>query len=621
MARSEISIKSTRFIMLASVCVVVAALYFGQTVLVPIALAILFSFWLAPLVHRLEQLKLPRAIAVLATVAVVFGVLAGIGYIVDIQLSQFSSDLPRYQQNIAAKVKSFRSGDGFLSHIQKAGDEVSNILVGSTTQPAAPATVQPVEPHVAIPLVSSEPAAQTPVALIEEIGSKLLGPVGTMMLVFIFTIFMLIQREDLRDRLIRLVGRSQLTITTQALDEAADRVSRYLLMQSMINGIVGIVVMISLWIIGAANGQSFPSPLLWGLLAALLRFIPYVGIWIAALSPLALSLAVFPGAAVAVEVLTAFVGIELLASQVIEPLMFGFSAGIGTLSVLVAAAFWTWLWGPIGLVLSTPMTVCLVVMGKYVPQLEFLNVLLGDEPALDPSARVYQRLLSLDQEEAGDLVAEYARQMPLEELYDLVLLPALSMAKWDRHRDNIEDDRHAFVLQGIREIVDELGESRRANPPPALPGHVTLPKGSVINVVCLPAHDEADEIVALMLAQVLEFRGYSTTTITTDQLASEMIATVERLHADAVCVSALPPAAVTHARYLRKRLRAKFPDIGMVAGLWTLRGDPARFKERLAVVGNTEVALDLRQAIDQMYQIIQPRLMAPPVESPAMTKS
>jgi methylmalonyl-CoA mutase cobalamin-binding subunit len=299
-----------------------------------------------------------------------------------------------------------------------------------------------------------------------------------------------------------------------------------------------------------------------------------------------------------------------------EPLMFGFSAGIGTLSVLVAATFWTWLWGPIGLVLSTPMTVCLVVMGKYVPQLEFLNILLGDEPALEPSVRVYQRLISLDQEEAGDLVQEYVRKMPLEELYDVVLLPALSMAKWDHHRDNLDDDRHAFVLQGIREIVDELGELRRAAPPadaqtPASIGHINLPKGSVVNVVCLPAHDEADEIAALMFAQLLEFRGYSVTTITTDQLASEMIATVERLKADAVCVSALPPAAVTHARYLRKRLRAKFPDIGMVAGLWTLKGDPIRFKERLAVVGNTQVALDLRQALDQMYQIIQPRLVAP----------
>jgi hypothetical protein len=398
----------------------------------------------------------------------------------------------------------------------------------------------------------------------------------------------------------------------------------------MINGSVGIVVTAALWIIGMMNGMSFPSPLLWGLLAALLRFIPYVGIWIAALIPLGLSLGAFPGAAVALETLAAYAAIELVASQVVEPLMFGFSAGIGTLSVLVAAAFWTWLWGPIGLVLSTPMTVCLVVMGKYVPQLEFLNILLGDEPALEPWARVYQRLLSLDQEEAGDLVEEYFKKMPLEEVYDVVLLPALSMAKWDHHRDNLDDERYAFVLQGLREIVDEMGDQRRAAPPgdpqaAAIEGHVNLPSGSVINVVCLPAHDEADEIAALMFAQLLEFRGYTVTTITTDQLASEMILTVERLKADAVCVSAMPPAAVTHARYLRKRLRAKFPQIGMVAGLWTLKGDPVRFKERLAVVGNTEVALDLRQALHQMYQIIQPHLVvvdrpvatAPRTENPA----
>ncbi len=601
MARSEISIKSTRFTTLASIGVVVAALYFAQSVLVPLALAILISFWLAPAVHRLEQLKLPRTAAVLIIVAVVFGVLGGVSYFVQNQLSQFSHNMETYRDNIRTRVD-------FFSHMKLAGDEVSKILTPPSTQPVEKT---PLPAPTVVPIAQN---SESPLALIEDIGSKLLGPVGTTILVFVFTIFMLLQREDLRDRLIRLVGRSQLTVTTQALDDAADRVSRYLLMQSMINGSVGVAVMAALWIIGLVNGQAFPGPLLWGLLAAMLRFIPFVGIWIAALIPLALSLAAFPGAAVPVETLAAYVGIELLASQVVEPLLFGFSAGIGTLSVLVAAAFWTWLWGPIGLVLSTPLTVCLVVMGKYVPQLEFLNILLGDEPALEPWARVYQRLLSLDQEEAADLVQEYARKMPLEEVYDVVLLPTLSMAKWDYTRNNLDDERHAFVLQGVREIVDELGDQARAAPPREVqaesqPGHVTLPKGSVINVVCLPAHDEADEIAALMFAQLLEFRGYSVTTITTNQLASEMIATVERLKADAVCISALPPAAVTHARYLRKRLRGKFPDIGMIAGLWTLKGDTGRFKERLAVVGNTQVALDLRAALEQMYQLIQVRLV------------
>jgi predicted PurR-regulated permease PerM len=608
MPRSEISIKSTRFVLLASISVVIAGLYFAQEVLVPIALAMLFSFWLAPLVHRLEQIKLPRVVAVLLTVFIVFGVFAGIGLIVNNQLSQLDQNWKTYHDNFKNKIDSFRSGPGFLTHIKQAGEEVSNIFVPPATQPipaAVPVSVSP-----------TSTTNQAPLLLIEDIGSKVVGPFGTSVLVLVFTIFMLIQREDLRDRLIRLVGRSQLTVTTQALDDAADRVSRYLLMQSMINGAVGVAVILALWIIGMVNGISFPSPLLWGLLTALLRFIPYVGIWISALLPLALSLAVYHGAAPLIETLSAYVAIELVASQVMEPLMFGFSAGIGTLAVLVAAAFWTWLWGPIGLVLSTPVTVCLVVMGKYVPQLEFLNVLLGDEPALEPSVRVYQRLISLDQEEAGDLVQDYARKMPLEEVYDTILLPALSMAEWDHHRDNLDAERHTFVLQGIREIVDELGDQRRAAPLPdpqadTQPGHVTLPKGSVINVVCLPAHDEADEIAALMFAQLLEFRGYTPTTITTDQLASEMIATVERLHADAVCISALPPAAVTHARYLRKRLRAKFPDIGMVAGLWTQKGDPTRFKQRLAIVGNTEVALDLRQALEQMYQIIQLKLLAP----------
>jgi predicted PurR-regulated permease PerM len=630
MPKPDASPNLHRFIMIASIAIVLAGLYFAQDVLIPLALAGLLSFLLAPLVKRMERLHLPRSAAVVVTVLLAFGLLFGIGWVVYDQIGDLKSQLPEYRSNIEHKLSSMRES---FSWIHSANAEVKKVL-GPASEPSRSPTTQTAasleHPLTAkVPVSSSDgrfdesqsssdtgnPYSQdSPFALLQPVGKFILGPVGTAFIVTVFTIFMLLQREDLRDRLIRLVGRNRLTLTTQALDDAAERVSRYLLMQSIVNGGVGLLVMSLLWCVGKFNGMPFPAVALWGLLAALLRFIPYIGIWVAAATPIILSLGVYPAARVAIETVAVYVGVEITAGNAIEPLLFGSSTGIATLAVLVAAAFWTWLWGPVGLLLSTPMTVCLVVMGKYVPQLEFLTILLAEEPALSPPDRVYQRLLAVDQEEASDLVDEYAGKMPLEEVYETVLIPVLTMAEQDFHRGDIDEPQHEQIRQGIREMVDELGDQTRTKDEKAdekadTPSRVIVPKGCTVTVVCLPANDASDEIAAVMLGQLLEFRGYCPSIVSVTQLASEMVETVQNSKADVVCISALPPAAVTHARYLCKRLHGKLPEIEMSVGLWNSGTDLKRARERISTVRSVQVASTFSQAIEQIHQMAQPKIM------------
>jgi hypothetical protein len=513
--------------------------------------------------------------------------------------------------------------------VKIAGEEMQHMFNAPATAPSSPEQQAVRAIPVTVTGVSIAPgdSFSSPSELIESFASKILSPVGLIFIVVVFTIFMLLEREDMRDRVIGLVGRNRLTITTEALDDAASRVSRYLLMQLVINGSVGIAVMIALWTIGKMNGERFPSPALWGLLAGLLRFIPYVGIWIAAAMPLLIALAVFSSAKVALETLVAFAAIELIAANVFEPLLFGASTGIATLAVLVAALFWTWLWGGYGLLLATPMTVCLVVIGKHVPHLNFLTILLGDAPPLEPPDRVYQRLLALDEEQAADLANEYARKMPIEELYDTVLLPVLAMAKRDQHQGNLDEPRISAIYGGLRDIVEESLIRLRAdakqltdkanhdsNTPASPPvqashdGRFRLPQGCTINVVCLPAHDEADEIGAAMFAHLLENHGYCSAVVSIEKLASERVTAVERSAADLVCISSLPPAATSHARYLCSRLQGKLPDLGVLIGLWAESGDLKRAKERIGSIGKVELASTFRAALELAHQMAQPKL-------------
>jgi hypothetical protein len=363
--------------------------------------------------------------------------------------------------------------------------------------------------------------------------------------------------------------------------------------------------------------------------------------------------------------------IELLSNNFMEPLLYGASTGMSTVAILVSAVFWTWLWGAIGLVLATPLTVCLVVIGKYVPQLQFLDILLGDEPVLEPPARVYQRLLALDQEEAAELAQGYLKETgSLERVYDDLLLPAMAMSEQDRHKGKIDEEREAFINQSMRDLIDELGDAARlleeqragddvkeaaaatvalakgeapaatagaspaANgngkpaaagkplvqvsgaatvgaeveqPRAALPGErPMLPRGCTVNIVCLPARDEGDDIANAMLVQLLALRGYCAFGIPVAALASEMIEAVEKRQAHLVVVSALPPGAVSYSRYLCKRLHARYPEMLMAVGLWTLKGDLKKAKERITCAAAVQVETTLGGMLDQIHQMVQP---------------
>jgi hypothetical protein len=435
---------------------------------------------------------------------------------------------------------------------------------------------------------------------------------------------MLIRREDLRDRLIRLVGEGRLDITTQALSDAGDRISRYLLMQSLVNISYGFVIGIGLWTIGHFSHVEggFPNAPLWGLLCGLLRFVPYVGPWIGGFFPVLLSVAVFPGITQFVLTVCLFVSIEVLNNSAIEPMLYGSTTGLSAVAILAAAVFWSWLWGPIGLLLSTPLTACVVVIGKYVPQMQFLDVLLGDQPPLPPPTRLYQRLLALDFEAAADVAEEYHKTMTLAELYDTVIVPALAMAERDHHINHLDDARRATMWQCIRDVLDERGERElaakkkaevtqkdaKSDAPLLAPGMAArrqLPSDCTVTVLCLPAHDESDELVAIMMKQLLELRGYCASATSQSALASEMLEEVAQKSADIILVSALPPTAITHARYICKRLLSKFQSIPMVVGLWTFDGDLSRAAERLAPSGSLQITCSLRGALQQIDQLAQ----------------
>jgi hypothetical protein len=430
--------------------------------------------------------------------------------------------------------------------------------------------------------------------------------------------------------MIRLIGHGRLTLTTQALDDAATRISRYLLMQSLINATYGICVGVGLWIIGRSSAEGhFPNVLLWALLAAVLRFIPYLGPIIGAAVPVVLSLAVFNSADVFAATLCMYVGVELVMAQVLEPWLFGSSTGLSVMAILVSAVFWTWLWGPIGLLLATPLTVIVVVLGKYVPQLRFLDVILGDEEVLEPSVRVYQRLLSLDQEEAGELLHDYRKERGLESVYDQVMIPALAMAEKDRHTGQLDTERQAFIRQAMRDLIEELGDAQRVENAatttaalaeaevksdraptvvrPSIPPSIS--KQPTVTVLCLPAHDEADEIVGLMLAQLLDLKGQPAIAASQVSLAGEMLELVQEHQAGAVCISALPPAALSHSRYLCKRLHARFPELPSLVGLWTSKADPKKSLDRLMCNASTHLVTSVGAAIAEIHQMIQPLLL------------
>jgi predicted PurR-regulated permease PerM len=578
---------------------VVAVLYFAREILIPVALAILFSFLLAPLVTRLRHWGLWRVPAVLVVVHLAFALLAVIAVLVTAQLSDVGRKMPEYQQNVHQKLQTIRnSSNGFMGRVSRVIHDFSEELKPSGNQTQVKLGDQkpvPVEIHQ---------GEISPMQIMPKLLGSVFGLLITVVMIVVFVIFMLLQQEDLRDRVIRLVGWRQLNMTTKALDEAGQRVSRYLVAQLVVNVAFGIPAGVALYFLGV------PNPILWGVLAALLRYIPYLGIWVAAIMPAAVVVAIDPGWAKPLAVFGIYGGIDLLMYNFVEPLVYGNTTGLTPLAILIAAVFWAWLWGPVGLLLATPLTVCLAVIGRYVPSLRFLGVLLSDDEVLTPEKRFYQRLLAADVEEAADIAEEFLKGKSLDELYDAVIVPALALAEEDCLAGKLDEQQQQYVFQNARLLVQDIaprakeiitGENGSRH---RVKNHVhENPHAAEARVLSLPAYGDADEIAALMLAQLLESRGTHARVVSADALASERLEQASGEKIEVVSVVTLAADGFVHARYLCKRLREQFPDLRIVATILVYDGAGDVRKRELAASAN-EIAGSLSEAAKQIQSLV-----------------
>ncbi len=619
----------TKVLYLILLLVTVAVLYFAREVFIPLALALLFSFLLTPLVSRFERWKIPRIPAVLLTALLAFAAIGGVGLLVVNQLLDLTYKLPSYRQNISHRIAELKSNPNSplaaaTETVKQLGEELNDAVDKPAASPGSSAL--PEGRERAIPVQIVEPATSLP-KLLRGIFGPVLGPLGTAAVVIVFVIFMLLKREDLRDRIIHLIGRGQINVTTQALDEAAAKVTGYLTMQVIINVSFGVPIGIGLYFIGV------PNAFLWGLLATILRFIPYLGAWLSLAFPLMLSLAVTDTWQMPIATLVLFTTMELISNNVLEPWLYGAHTGLSPVAILVATVFWTWLWGGVGLLLATPLTVCVAVLGKYIPSLRFLDALLGDEPTLAPNDRFYQRLLARDRVEATQVAELCLKETSLAEVYSSVFVPALAMAEREEERGMLDERQQRFVFDTIRELIEELGgeppataetpapagvvgvvtaflnggakdeEAEKAAAADAAAPRVPVPAAATLSrntVFCLPAVDEADELVALMLAQILEREGYKAEALSYKTLANEVTERVAESRTQTVCISATPPHDTQHTRYLCKRLTTRLPHLHIVAGLWDSDMEPDRLERRRNRLGVEQVATSMLDALERL---------------------
>ena len=508
------------------------------------------------------------------------------------QLVGVANELPRYQQNIHSKLTAIRTpGKGAFGRATASVKELGKELAGpqSAVAPAAPVP----NDRASRRNVANQPGGPLPVKVIAEPANELdyvremaqpfLGPLATFGIVLIFSIFLMIKHDDLRNRLFRLVGLDQLNVMTQALDDATRRVSRYLLMQFVVNACFGVLCGIGLYFIGV------PYAALWGAVAGMLRIVPYVGALVSALLPLTLSLAVFDSWTPPLLVFLLFASLELITGNFIEPWLYGAHTGISALALLVSTVFWTALWGPAGLILSTPLTVCVVVLGRYVPQFSFLHVILGDEAVLNAEARIYQRLLAMDDQEARSVAELYLTENSLAQLYDLVMVPALTLAERDRHKGALDPTRQEFVFLSIKEMLVEFSEKAIKDEPAA-----EAPPGRIF---VLPASDEADEIIAAMLAQLLEQAGYTAIPFAPGPSLHQILETMRPAENDTFCISALPPFAFSCAIALGRQLQLRYPRTKMLIGVWGFSGDTARALQRFLPSRPAGLVTSLAEAV------------------------
>jgi predicted PurR-regulated permease PerM len=557
------------------VAAVVATLYFGRDLLVPIALAVLLSFVLAPVVIALARLRIGKVAAVLITVAVTFALLIALGAVIGKQISQLAENLPDYQNVIGKKLETVRTSDFGRGVVEKAADALHGLdakLAKPQERPqqAAPPVAEAArsgEPF--LPVEVHEPAPG-PVQILQSILSALLPPLATAAIVVVFVIFILLQREDLRDRVIGLVGAHDLHRTTKALDDAAFRLSRYFLALTGINAVFGLVITLGLTLIGV------PNPILWGIVGAVLRFVPYIGAVISAAFPLAIAAAVDSGWTMMLETALLFIVLETAMGQVVEPRLFGHTTGMSPLAIIVAAAFWTLIWGTPGLLLSTPITACLVVLGRHVESLNVIELVLGDKPALSPVQSFYQRILASDPDEVAFQAEILLKDMKLVDYYEDVALPALAMAQVDVARGVLDRRRQAEVCASVESVVDDLADhvdaesedaAASAKEPEAAAPSSETDAQNVRSVLCLAGRTLLDQAACAILVQLLDRADVSTRIADSYALRHGAFETGDH-RVDAICIFYLDHQSVAPIRFAVRRLRKTFPTTPIAVCLW-----------------------------------------------------
>ena len=578
------------------VAATIAGLYFGAEIFVPIALAILLSFVLAPAVRVLHKLGLGRTLPVVVAVLLTMLVMAGLGGLIAAQVRDLSNDLPRYESIMMQKLEALRglSDRGDLQTIEQAVSRFGSALRRQQTGESSGAQIVsgassavPLPPPMPVQIVTP---ALGPIDALLIVAGPLLHPLATGFVVLIFVVFILLQREDLRNRAIRLFGASDLQRTTAAINDGAKRLSRYLLTQCAVNLGTGVTVGLALWMIGV------PSPILLGILFACLRFVPYIGPVIGALLPLVLAAAVDPGWSMMLWTAAALLLIEIVVGQLVEPFAYGHNTGLSPIAIIVAATFWTVLWGPVGLLLSTPLTVCLVVLGRHVESLEFLDVLLGDQPPLSPSETLYQRMLANDPVEAADQAQRCLTQMSTAHYLDDVALPALILAQEDAGLDRLDLDRQARIRDTALEVLDDIDPDGDPDHPAddhgfwrfgrattqaaatetvdlmpgEAPAHLTAP-GSVL---CVGSRGPLDDAAAAMLAKVLLGHGIGARSESFAKLTKAEIETIDLAPVRLICLSALDGGSAAFLRFVLRRLRRRAPGVPILVGAWWLRRGP-----------------------------------------------
>jgi predicted PurR-regulated permease PerM len=605
MTPSDTGLRETAYAAVIA-AVVVALIYFGRTLLVPLALSILMAFALAPVEEFLRRLRFGRVPGVIVTVTLAVALIVGIATFIGTQIAWLAVSMPQYQHNIVTKIQSVEgsaTNNSFVLSITRTFQNLNDQIAQTPQPPASQKELQSKTTSQtsgsAVPVVIEQPSPG-PLSLLQSVAGPVLEPLADLAIIIIFVIFILLQKEDLRDRFIKLAGGRDLQRTTLAIDDGAERLSRYLLLQTGVNACFGILVGVGLWLAGV------PNPALWGLISAMFRYVPYIGVPIAACFPILLSIAVDPDWSMTFWTLGIFIVIESITGQAVEPWLYGRNMGLSALAVVVAAGFWTFVWGPVGLLLSTPLTMILVVIGRHVDQLRFLDVMLGDAPPMRPEETFYLRMLAGNPDEAAEQAEAFLSGHSLPAYFDEVAVKGLALAQRDVNRGALTEEGRKRVATMVEVFVDNL--TMHEDPEARAAGNIStlVPPGwGHKPVLCVAGRGALDHAAAHLLAHLLERQGIGARIATFEDVSPSAIQDLACDGVRAVCVSYLEPGSPKNARYLARRLRKRLPGLPLVAGFWTTTPDDEQSLDNFEATECDFFATSLRQAVEKVITLMR----------------